>query len=77
MAAATAALLPSRAGQWQNFQPEFFRNLHPARDVLLLLRSLQTATAAPISSKNLEMPVTSPEKKLKLPCSNEKPRSTN
>jgi hypothetical protein len=26
-----------RAGRRQNFQPEFFRNLHPARDALRLL----------------------------------------
>jgi hypothetical protein len=31
-----------------------------------LLRSLQTTTTAPISSKNLEMPVTSLEKSLKF-----------
>jgi hypothetical protein len=28
----------SRAGRRQEFQPEFFRNLHHARDVLLLLQ---------------------------------------
>src|ERR1035437_3082090 len=43
----------SRAGRRQEFQPEFFRNFHHARDVLLLLRvfadgqSLQTATTLP------------------------------
>ena len=28
-----------RAGWWQDFQPEFFRNLHHPQNVLLLLRS--------------------------------------
>ena len=31
--------LYSRAGRRQDFQPEFFRNLHPARDILRLLRT--------------------------------------
>jgi hypothetical protein len=31
--------LYSHAGRRQDFQPEFFRNLHHARDVLLLLRT--------------------------------------
>jgi len=38
---------------------------------------LQTAISAPISSKNLEMPVTSLEKWLKIHCLHEKPCSTN
>jgi hypothetical protein len=44
----------SRAGRRQEFQPEFFRNLHPARDVLRLLRvfangqSLRTTTGMPV-----------------------------
>jgi hypothetical protein len=38
---------------------------------------LPTVTNEPISSKNLEMPVTSLEKSLKIHCLHEKTRSTN
>src|SRR5258707_6839305 len=41
----------SQAGRRQELQPEFFRPLHPARDVLRLLRSLQTATNADFPEK--------------------------
>jgi len=42
----------SRAERRQKFQPGFFRNLHPSRDVLRLLRSLQTATDGVMTHMN-------------------------
>ena len=39
--------IDSRAGRWQEFQPDFFGNLHHARDVRRLLRVFADGHNAP------------------------------